>query len=294
MYQSLEAGRRVRLDHVGIFADGVAVREVGEVTFPIVQQTVDEIVRVSNDEICAAIKDVFDDTRTVMEPAGALSAAGLKTWVAREGVRDQSLVAVLSGANMNFDRLRFVAERAEVGEAREALFAVTIPERPGAFRQFCAAIGRRVVTEFNYRLSGRRQAHIFVGVATQSRQDAAALAALLTASGYETVDLTDNEMAKLHVRHMVGGHAPEVRHERLCRFEFPERPGALTEFLDKMGGRWNISLFHYRNHGADFGRVLAGFEVEEKDLPEFQSFLETLGYPYTPETDNPAYQFFLG
>ena len=294
MYQSLKAGRRVRLDHVGIFADGVAVREVGELTFPIVQKTVDEIVRVSNDEICAAIKDIFDDTRTIMEPAGALSAAGLKAWVEREGVRDQSLVAVLSGANINFDRLRFVAERAEVGEAREALLAVTIPERAGAFREFCAAIGRRVVTEFNYRLSGRRQAHIFVGVATQSRQDAAALAALLNASGYETVDLTDNEMAKLHVRHMVGGHAPEVRHERLCRFEFPERPGALTEFLDKLGGRWNISLFHYRNHGADFGRVLAGFEVEERDLPEFRAFLEALGYPYTPETDNPAYQFFLG
>ena len=294
MFQSIQAGRRVRLDHVGIFADGVAVREVGELTFPIVQKTVDEIVRVSNDEICAAIKDIFDDTRTIMEPAGALSAAGLKAWVEREGVRDQSLVAVLSGANINFDRLRFVAERAEVGEAREALLAVTIPERAGAFREFCAAIGRRVVTEFNYRLSGRRQAHIFVGVATQSRQDAAALAALLNASGYETVDLTDNEMAKLHVRHMVGGHAPEVRHERLCRFEFPERPGALTEFLDKLGGRWNISLFHYRNHGADFGRVLAGFEVEEKDLSEFRSFLEALGYPHTPETENPAYSFFLG
>jgi threonine dehydratase len=294
MYQSLAAGRRVRLDHVGIFADGVAVREVGELTFPIVRETVDEIVRVSNDEICAAIRDVFDDTRTVMEPAGALSAAGLKAWVEREGVRDQSLVAVLSGANMNFDRLRFVAERAEVGEAREALLAVTIPERPGAFRAFCAAIGRRVVTEFNYRLSGRRQAHIFVGVATQSRQDAAALAAMLNAAGYETADLTDNEMAKLHVRHMVGGHAPEVRHERLCRFEFPERPGALTEFLDKLGGRWNISLFHYRNHGADFGRVLAGFEVEEADLPAFRAFLDGLGYPYTSEQDNPAYTFFLG
>jgi threonine dehydratase len=294
MYQSLKAGRRVRLDHVGIFADGVAVREVGELTFPIVQQTVDEIVRVTNDEICAAIKDVFDDTRTIMEPAGALSLAGLKAWVERERVRDQSMVAVLSGANINFDRLRFVAERAELGEAREALLAVTIPERPGAFREFCAALGRRVITEFNYRLSGRRQAHIFVGVATQSRKDGAALAAMLNANGYETADLTDNEMAKLHVRHMVGGHAPEVRRERLCRFEFPERPGALTDFLDTLGGRWNISLFHYRNHGADFGRVLAGFEVEEKDLPEFHSFLEALGYPYTPEVDNPAYRFFLG
>ncbi len=294
MYQSLEAGRRVRLAHVGIFADGVAVREVGELTFPIVQQTVDEVVRVSNDEICAAIKDVFDDTRTVMEPAGALAVAGLKAWVEREQVRDQSLVAVLSGANMNFDRLRFVAERAEVGEAREALLAVTIPERPGAFREFCAAIGRRVVTEFNYRLGGRAQAHIFVGVATESRQDGVALAERLNASGYETVDLTDNEMAKLHVRHMVGGHSSHVRDERLCRFEFPERPGALLQFLETLGGRWNISLFHYRNHGADFGRVLAGFEVEACDLPAFHAFLDALGYPYTPESDNPAYRFFLG
>jgi threonine dehydratase len=293
MYQSLQAGRRVRLDHVGIFADGVAVREVGELTFEIVRETVDEIIRVTNDEICAAIKDIFDDTRTVMEPAGALSVAGMKSWMEREGIRDQSLVAVLSGANMNFDRLRFVAERAEVGEAREALLAVTIPERPGAFREFCAALGRRVVTEFNYRLSGRRQAHIFVGVATQSRQDGSALAALLNSSGYETVDLTDNEMAKLHVRHMVGGHAADVRHERLCRFEFPERPGALTDFLDKLGGRWNISLFHYRNHGADFGRVLAGFEVTDGDLPEFRAFLDALGYPYTAESENPAYRFFL-
>jgi threonine dehydratase len=294
MYQSLAAGRRVRLEHVGIFADGVAVREVGELTFPIVREAVDEVIRVSNDEVCAAIKDIFDDTRTVMEPAGALAAAGLKAWVDREGVRGQSLVAVLSGANMNFDRLRFVAERAEVGEAREALLAVTIPERPGAFREFCAAIGRRVVTEFNYRLSDRRQAHIFVGIATQSRQDAAALAAQLNAGGYETADLTDNEMAKLHVRHMVGGHAPDVRHERLCRFEFPERPGALTDFLDKLGGRWNISLFHYRNHGADFGRVLAGFEVEDQDLAAFRDFLDGLGYPYSTEYDNPAYRFFLG
>ena len=294
MFQSIGAGRRVQLDHVGIFAEGVAVREVGELTFPIVRDTVDEIVRVTNDEICAAIKDVFDDTRTVMEPAGALSVAGLKAWVEREGVRDQSLVAVMSGANINFDRLRFVAERAEVGEAREALLAVTIPERPGAFREFCAAVGRRVVTEFNYRLSGRGQAHIFVGIATESRQDAAALAGKLRAKGYETADLTDNEMAKLHVRHMVGGHAPEVRHERLYRFEFPERPGALIGFLDKLGDRWNISLFHYRNHGADFGRVLTGFEVEEADLPAFRAFLDGLGYPYTSEQDNPAYTFFLG
>lgn len=293
MYQSLAAGRRVRLDHIGIFADGVAVREVGERTFAVARQTVDEIVRVTNDEVCAAIKDIFDDTRTIMEPAGALSVAGLKAWVAREQPRDAELVAVLSGANMNFDRLRFVAERAELGEAREALLAVTIPERPGAFREFCAAIGRRVVTEFNYRLSGRSRAHIFVGVATESREDAVALAALLTSRGYETVDLTENEMAKLHVRHMVGGRAPDVRHERLCRFEFPERPGALMQFLDKLGGRWNISLFHYRNHGADFGRVLAGFEVPERDIEEFETFLVGLGYDHVHEDANAAYNFFL-
>lgn len=294
MYQSLVAKRRVRLDHVGIFAEGVAVREVGELTFPIVAETVDEIVRVTNDEICAAIKDVFDDTRSVMEPAGALSVAGMKTWVAREGVRGQSLVAILSGANINFDRLRFVAEQAEIGEAREALLAVTIPERPGAFREFCAAIGQRVITEFNYRLSGRGQAHIFVGVATESRQDGEALATRIAAGGYEVADLTDNEMAKVHVRHMVGGRAAEVSDERLYRFEFPERPGALTGFLDKLGDRWNISLFHYRNHGADFGRVLVGFEVQETDLPALQAFLDATAYPYTAEQDNPAYAFFLG
>ncbi len=301
MYRSLKAGTRVHLDHVGIFADGVAVREVGELTFALARDTVDEVIRVTNDEVCAAIKDIFDDTRTIMEPAGALAAAGLKAWVEREGpptllgaTGGQVLVAVLSGANMNFDRLRFVAERAELGEAREALIAVTIPERKGAFREFCGAIGRRVVTEFNYRLSGRQQAHIFVGFATQSRQDADALIAQLRGSGYETVDLTDNEMAKLHVRHMVGGHAPDAQHERLCRFEFPERPGALANFLDALAGRWNISLFHYRNHGSDFGRVLAGLEVEEHDLAAFKSFLEGLGYEYAIESDNPAYRFFLG
>ena len=293
MYRSLAVGRRVALDNVGIFADGVAVREVGERTFAIAQQVVDEVVRVTNDEICAAIKDVFDDTRTIMEPAGALATAGLKTWVEHHDVRNHSIVAILSGANINFDRLRFVAERAELGEAREALIAVTLPERPGAFREFCSVLGRRIVTEFNYRLSSRDTAHIFVGITTHSRTDGTALAAQLQAAGYETADLTDNEMAKLHVRHMVGGRAPDVRNERLCRFEFPERPGALGQFLEKLAGRWNISLFHYRNHGADFGRVLAGFEVEPRDLPAFKAFLEELGYPYTPESDNPAYRFFL-
>jgi threonine dehydratase len=294
MYQSLAAGRRVTLDRVGIFADGVAVREVGALTFPIVQATVEEIVRVSNDEICAAIKDIFDDTRSVMEPVGALAVAGVRAWVERTGVTGMRIAAVLSGANMNFDRLRFVAERAELGEAREALFGVTIPERAGAFREFCATIGRRVVTEFNYRLSGRDQAHIFVGIATRSRQDAGELAATLAGRGYHTLELTDNEVAKLHVRHMVGGRSVDVGNEQICRFEFPERPGALMEFLDELGGRWNISLFHYRNHGADFGRVLAGFEVPEAEMPAFDTFLEGLGYRYQRERDNAAYQMFLG
>jgi threonine dehydratase len=293
MYQSLAAGRRVRLDQVGIFADGVAVREVGEETFRIARACVDEIVRVTNDEICAAIKDVFDETRSIMEPAGALAVAGLKSCTERVGRPPGTVVAILSGANMNFDRLRFVAERAELGEAREAVFAVTIPERPGAFREFCAAIGPRVVTEFNYRLSGRASAHIFVGVSTRSRDDATALAGRLNALGYETIDLSGNEMAKLHVRHMVGGRAPDAQHERLYRFEFPERPGALMDFLEKLGGRWNISLFHYRNHGADFGRVLAGFEVPDAELSAFEAFLATLGYQHHPEFDNEAYTRFL-
>jgi threonine dehydratase len=227
-----------------------------------------------------------------MEPAGALSVAGLKAWVAREGKGGERLAAILSGANMNFDRLRFVAERAEVGEAREALFGVTIPERPGSFREFCAAIGPRVVTEFNYRLAGRDAAHIFVGLKTASRDDGLAVAAALRARGYETLDLTDDEMAKLHVRYMVGGRAA-ARDERLYRFEFPERPGALMEFLEKLGGRWNISLFHYRNHGADFGRVLAAFEVPDAELAELRGFLDRLGYPSVREDSNPAYSLFL-
>ena len=293
MYQSLAAGRRVRLDHVGLFADGVAVREVGERTFVIAQAHVDEVVRVTNDEVCAAIKDVFDDTRSVMEPAGALSVAGLKSWAARASVPDQRLVAILSGANMNFDRLRFVAERAELGEAREAVLAVTIPERPGAFREFCATIGARVVTEFNYRLSGRDRAHIFVGLRIASRDDAGALASRLRSRGYDTEDLSDNEVAKLHVRHMVGGRSSDVRDERIYRFEFPERPGALLQFLETLGGRWNISLFHYRNHGADFGRVLAGFEVPASEEADFQAFLHRLGYPFVSEAGNPAYELFL-
>ena len=293
LYRSLEAGERVRLEQVGLFVEGVAVREVGVHTFEWARRAVDSVVRVTNDEICAAIKDVFDETRSVMEPAGALSVAGLKAWAAREGGGGRRLVAILSGANVNFDRLRFVAERAEVGEAREALLGVTIPERPGAFRSFCAAIGPRVVTEFNYRLAGREAAHIFVGLRTSSRKDAADVAAHLSSRGYPTVDLTDDEMAKLHVRHMVGGRAAGVEDERLYRFEFPERPGALMQFLETLGGRWNISLFHYRNHGADFGRVLCAFEVPDAEMPELRAFLEQLGYPSVPEESNAAYELFL-
>jgi threonine dehydratase len=293
MYRSREAGQRIALDRVGIFADGVAVREVGALTFPIVQECVDDIVRVSTDQICAAIKDVFDDTRSLMEPAGALAVAGLQEWASRDTSRDRRLVAILSGANMNFDRLRFVAERAEVGEAREALLAVTIPEKPGAFREFCACIGRRVVTEFNYRLSGRDEAHIFVGIGTQSRADATELIGRLAARRYHAVDLSDDELAKLHVRYMVGGRSPEVSDERLYRFEFPERPGALMEFLERLGDRWNISLFHYRNHGSDFGRVLAGFEVPDADARRFTQFLDAIGYAYQREENNPAYAMFL-
>jgi threonine dehydratase len=294
MARSLAAAERVRLAHVGMFADGVAVQQVGAHTFPIAQQTVDEVVCVDNDEICAAIKDVFDDTRTIMEPAGALAVAGLKSYVDRGRLRGERLAAVLSGANMNFDRLRFVAERAEVGEGREALLAVTIPERPGAFGQFCRAVGNVVVTEFNYRLSGRSAAQIFVGVQIGSRAEAEALVSRLRAAGYETADLTDNEMAKLHVRHMVGGRTPHVESERVCRFEFPERPGALMQFLDALGGRWNISLFHYRNHGADFGRVLAAFEVPDADRARFEEFLVGLGYEYQLDEGNEAYRRFLG
>ncbi|HQZ40327.1 MAG TPA: threonine ammonia-lyase, biosynthetic [Vicinamibacterales bacterium] len=293
MYRSLAAGRRVALDQVGIFADGVAVREVGALTFPLVQRAVTDIVRVTNDEICAAIKDVFDDTRSLMEPAGALSVAGLRAWAARSDARGLNLVAVLSGANMNFDRLRFVAERAEIGEAREALFGVTIPERPGAFREFCAIIGRRVVTEFNYRLSSRSEAHIFVGVAVESHREADDLAAHLVERGHRTLNLTRDDLATLHVRYMVGGRSREVQHERLYRFEFPERPGALMDFLDRLGGRWNISLFHYRNHGADFGRVLAGFEVPPEEGVDFDRVLAGLGYHFAREADNPAYEMFL-
>ncbi len=293
MSRAIQAGHPVSLDNPGLFADGVAVRQVGRHTFPIVQSTVSEIVLVNNDQICGAIKDIFDDTRTIAEPAGALAVAGLNAYVERTGTRDKHFVALLSGANMNFDRLRFVSERAELGESRETLFAVTIPERPGAFRQFCAAIGPRVITEFNYRLNERDRADIFVGLSVQNREDANSIKTGLTRRGYETVDLTDNELAKLHVRYMVGGHARGVKRERLCRFEFPERPGALLQFLDTLGGRWNISLFHYRNHGSDFGRVLAALEVPADEDQAFEGFLKALGYRYLLEDGNDAYRRFL-
>jgi threonine dehydratase len=293
MNRALKAGKPVSLQNPGLFADGVAVRQVGSQTFPIVQSTVAEIVTVTNDEICASIKDIFDDTRTIVEPAGALAVAGMKAYIERTGVRDRHFVALLSGANMNFDRLRFVAERAELGESREALFAVTIPERPGSFRQFCAALGRRVITEFNYRLNDRHRADVFVGLSVRGREDATQVKTELLQQGYETTDLTDNELAKLHVRYMVGGHARDVKRERLCRFEFPERPGALLQFLDTLGGKWNISLFHYRNHGSDFGRVLAALEVPLDQDRAFEGFLTDLGYEFQIEDTNDAYSLFL-
>jgi threonine dehydratase len=293
MQKSLKAGKRIRLDHVGLFADGVAVKEVGRETFRLCRQYVDEMVLVDTDEMCAAIKDVFEDTRVVLEPAGALSIAGAKAWVARHGVRGKTLAAVASGANTNFDRLRFIAEEAELGEHREAVLAVTIPERPGSFRKFCATLGPRNVTEFNYRIADSQVAHVFVGVETQGRPQTAKLVKNLRRHGLKTLDLSDNEMAKIHVRHMVGGRAP-AKDELLYRFEFPERPGALMRFLDNMRGGWNISLFHYRNHGADYGRVLVGMQVPPSGKGEFRAFLDKLGYDYVDETANPAYRMFLG
>jgi threonine dehydratase len=293
MARSLKAGRRVVLDHVGIFADGVAVRNVGAETFRLCRQYVDDMVIVSNDEICAAIKDIFEDRRSVLEPAGALAYAGLKRYVEKKRLHGRSLVAIASGANVNFDRLRYVAERAEIGERREAILAVTIPERAGALKKFCAVLGDHSITEFNYRYDDAREAHIYVGVQMREREAAARLAHTLRGHGYATLDMTDNEMAKLHIRHMVGGHAPAALHEVVYRFEFPERPGALMNFLSQMGGRWNISLFHYRSHGADFGRVLVGMQVPAADRKPFQKFLDGLGYEYVEETRNPAYRLFL-
>ncbi|MDA8415783.1 MAG: threonine ammonia-lyase, biosynthetic [Betaproteobacteria bacterium] len=294
MRRSLAVGERITLDQVGLFADGVAVRQVGEETFRICQRWVDEVVTVDTDAICAAVKDVFDDVRAILEPAGALALAGLKQVVQREGWQGKTLVAIGSGANLNFDRLRFVAERAELGEQREVLFAATIPERPGSFRRFCELLGPRAVTEFNYRYADSHVAHVFVGVSLNERHEWEKLQNVLENHGIKTLDLTGNEMAKLHVRHLVGGRAPQAEHETLYRFEFPERPGALSRFLEQMNAHWNISLFHYRNHGADYGRVLVGFQVPPDDQGAFQDFLQGVGYPAVDETGNPAYALFLG
>ena len=277
MDRSLKAGKRVTLDHVGIFADGVAVRQVGEETFRLCREYVDEMVIVSNDEICAAIKDIFEDCRSILEPAGALAYAGLKNYAARKRLKNKNLVAIASGANVNFDRLRYVAERAEIGERREAVLAVTIPERAGALKKFCAILGDHNVTEFNYRLADPKAAHIFVGLQIREAEKVSTLVRTLRQHDYATLDMTDNEMAKLHIRHLVGGRAPNAHDEILYRFEFPERPGALMNFLNKMGGGWNISLFHYRSHGADFGRVLVGMQVPPKDKKKFRKFLDSLG-----------------
>jgi threonine dehydratase len=295
MHDSLRAGKRVTLERVGIFADGVAVRRVGEETFRLAQKYVDEVVLVSTDEICAAIQDIFEDNRTIAEPAGALAVAGIKKYVAREQCRERTFIALNCGANINFDRLRHVAERADIGAQREALLAVEIPEQPGSFLGFCKLLGRRSVTEFNYRYDDASSARIFVGVALhEGRREKEALIGLVEGAGYRVLDMSDDEMAKLHVRYMIGGHAHGLAHERLFRFEFPERPGALLRFLEAVGVRWNISLFHYRNHGSDHGRVLAGVQVAPDDAEEFTRHLGELGYPYTEETANPAYRMFLG
>ncbi len=293
MAVSLQAGHRVTLDKVGRFADGVAVRLVGEHTFEVAKQVVDETVVVSNDEICGAIKDLFEDRRAVLEPAGALAYAGLKRWVQDKDVEGLTLVVIASGANMNFDSLRHVSERAELGEKREAVFAVTIPERPGAFRDFCQNIGSRAVTEFNYRYADSEAAHVFVGIRIGDRTEASEIATSLRREGYDALDLTDDETSKLHVRYMVGGRAAGAENERIVSFIFPERAGALTQFLDGMQHPWNISLFHYRNHGSDYGRVLVGIQVPPTDSEEFQAFLDRTGYEYSEETDNPACRLFL-
>ncbi len=293
MYQSLKAGRRVRLKEVGIFADGVAVKQVGNETFRLAQKYVDSVIRVNTDEICAAIKDIFEDTRSIVEPSGALAVAGLKRYCQKRGLRRKEMVAIASGANINFDRLRHVSERSEIGERREAILAVTIPERPGSFRRFCESIGTRNITEFNYRFADSEQAQVYAGIQVSDKRDIKRIIDLLKRRGYPVLDLTDNEMAKIHVRHMVGGRAPQAKDEIVYRFEFPERPGALLNFLQNMGANWNISMFHYRNHGTDFGRVLCGIQVPKKDKAKFKAFLRRVGYRHWEETDNPVYKLFL-
>jgi threonine dehydratase len=296
MAQSLALGERVELTDVGLFADGTAVKLVGKETFRLCQQFVDEIICVNTDEICAAIKDVFQDTRSILEPSGALAIAGAKAYAERLGIAAprQTWVTVACGANMNFDRLRFVSERAEIGEQREAVFAVSIPEKRGSFRAFCEAVGPRNVTEFNYRISDQSQAQVFVGVQTQSRQEGLEIADSFRQAGFGTIDLTNDELAKLRLRHLVGGRSILAKNEKLFRFEFPERPGALMKFLSTMAPNWNISLFHYRNHGADYGRILMGLQVPIHEQTQFQEFLTTVGYPYWDETEHPGYKLFLG
>jgi threonine dehydratase len=270
------------------------VREVGQETFRLCQEYVDSIMLVTTDDICAAIKDVFEDTRSILEPAGALAIAGAKAYVERQQITDQTLVAIASGANMNFDRLRFVAERAELGERREAIFAVTVPEERGSFRRFCECLGTRNITEFNYRIGNAQEAHIFVGIKIGSRDDTREIAAAFADKGFSAIDLTDDELSKLHLRHMVGGHSPLAHDELMYQFQFPERPGALINFLDHMNPDWNISLFHYRNNGADYSKILVGMQVPAPDMPQWQAFLDNLGYPYSDESQNPAYKLFLG
>lgn len=295
LYEALKADERVVLDEVGIFADGVAVKQIGKLPFEVARTCVDEVVTVSADEICAAIKDVFDDTRSIAETAGALSIAGLKKYVDREGLEDKNLAAVVSGANVNFDRLRYISERTEIGEKREAILAVTLPERPGSYKKFVQALSKRNITEFNYRYSDISAAQVFVGVQIQhGGQGREELVASLTEDGYPVLDLTDNEMAKLHIRYMVGGHSGATDNEKVYRFEFPERPGALMKFLMSLGTRWNISMFHYRNHGSAYSRVLMGVQIEDSDQPELLKMLDKVGFRYWDETDNPAYKLFLG
>jgi len=295
MKESLDAGGPVTLDHVGIFADGVAVRRVGDETFRLCQEFVDEIITVDTDQTCAAIRDIFEDTRSIVEPAGGLAVAGAKKYIAEHNLQGQTFVTISCGANVNFDRLRHIAERAAVGELSEMILAAEIPEQPGSFRQFCKALGRRGITEFNYRYAADSKAHIFVGVQLSGGMDERIeLLDELRGEGFPVEDLSDNEMAKLHVRHMVGGRSAGIRNERLFRFEFPERPGALLDFLDAIGTDWNISLFHYRNHGSDYGRILAGIDVPQEETDELEAHLAELGYPHWEESDNPAYTLFLG